>query len=240
MGLGIAVAGSVPAATQTQHELDTRNSHWHRLGRFQQPQGQRLQVLDNGGEVELVSGARQTSEPRPLEAVMCLQMRKSHLDAEVAVRGSSQRGTLARMLARTVVGTVGSLVAFRIGGDDADALHADLKNTELLFDQSKLAFANVAEPINLTDTQNYHAWVKLLDRGAPTSTRLSRMLWPEASITGRLEAIKNRSRARYLRPRAMVEDKINRFLARSPKPPRKKRAKQDRMRMTITWPIKGS
>src|SRR6476660_8968041 len=81
IGLGIAVAGSGRRATLTQHELDACNSRRQRLGRLQQPQGQRLQVLNNSCEMELIPGAGQASQPQPLEVMMRLQMCKSHLDA---------------------------------------------------------------------------------------------------------------------------------------------------------------
>ncbi len=127
------------------------------------------------------------------------------------------------LLARTVIGTVGSIVAFRLGGEDADVLRVDLKNTEHIFDRSELAYINVAEPIILTDTSNFSAWVKLLDHGVPTKTRLIHTWAPEAAVTGRLHVVRARSRARYLRPRALVEEKINRFLTARPVPARRKR-----------------
>ena len=124
------------------------------------------------------------------------------------------------LLARTILGTVGSIIAFRLGGEDADVLRVDLKNTEHIYDQSALTFINVAEPIVLSDTSNFSAWVKLLDHGVPTKTRLVRT-WPaEALVTGRLDAVRARSRARYLRPRSLVEAKINRFLTSRAVPPR--------------------
>lgn len=117
------------------------------------------------------------------------------------------------LLARTIIGTVGSLAAFRLGGADADVLGIDLKNTEYVFDQTRLAHINVAEPIVLTDTANFHVWVKLLEEGVPTKTRLIRTWVPDAAVSGRLEAVRARSRARHLRPRAIAEEEINRFLA---------------------------
>ncbi len=129
---------------------------------------------------------------------------------------------ISPQLARTIVGTVGSLVAFRLGGTDADVLSVDLKNTEQIFDQTKLTYIDVAEPIMLTDTANFNAWVKLLEQGVPSKTRLIRTWIPDAEVTGRLEAVRARSRARHLRPRAQVEEEINRFLA----PPSARAAKR--------------
>ena len=42
---------------------------------------QRLEVLHDGGEMEFVACAGQTSQTHPLEAVMGLQVREAHLDA---------------------------------------------------------------------------------------------------------------------------------------------------------------
>jgi len=49
--------------------------------RTYEPQSERLQVLNDRGEVELVAGTGQTSEPHAIEAVMGLQVREAHLDA---------------------------------------------------------------------------------------------------------------------------------------------------------------
>ena len=120
------------------------------------------------------------------------------------------------LLARTIIGTVGSIIAFRLSGEDSDVLRVDLKNTENIFDQTKLTYINVAEPIVLTDTSNFSAWGKMLDQGVPTKTRLIGTYAPEAAVTARLGAVRRRSHARYLRPRALVEEKINRFLTPRP------------------------
>jgi hypothetical protein len=143
---------------------------------------------------------------------------------------------LPPLLARTVVSTIGSLAIFRIAGDDAHALELDLQNNELIYDQSKLQYVNIAEPINLTNTANFEAWMKLLDRGVPMQTRLVRTYLPQPAITGRLEIVKARSRTRHMRSRAKVEENIKRFLAPRPKKP-KRAASPARGRMTITWPI---
>src|ERR1700722_3553322 len=41
---------------------------------------QRLEVLDDGGEVEFVACTRQAAEPHAFEAVVNLQMGEAHLD----------------------------------------------------------------------------------------------------------------------------------------------------------------
>ena len=47
--------------------------------------GQRFEVLHNGGEMELISGAAEPSQAHSLEAVMGLQVRKAHLNLFVLV-----------------------------------------------------------------------------------------------------------------------------------------------------------
>jgi hypothetical protein len=49
--------------------------------RTYEPHSERLQILNDRGEVELVAGAGQASEPHALEAVMGLQVCKAHLDS---------------------------------------------------------------------------------------------------------------------------------------------------------------
>lgn len=126
-------------------------------------------------------------------------------------------GQLPTVLRQAVIGNAGSIIAFRIGGEDADTLHLEMQNRELVYDYSKPGYINVAAPIPLTQTSNFSAWVKLLDNGEPTETRLVCTDAPQPDIRDRLAAVRARSRARFLRPRALVEDKINRFLDPSSK-----------------------
>lgn len=120
-------------------------------------------------------------------------------------------GQLPTTLRQAVIGNAGSIIAFRIGGEDADTLHLEMQNRELVYDYAKPGYINVAAPIPLTNTSNFTAWVKLLDNGEPTETRLAYMDAPRPDIAGRLAAARARSRSRYLRPRAVVEKKINAF-----------------------------
>lgn len=138
------------------------------------------------------------------------ESRKWRLSAVVSHQTLAQ---IPVQLARVVIGTVGSLVAFRLGGEDAVVLDKDLQNTEHIFDQTRLSYIDVAEPIVLTDTPNFSAWMKLLDRGIPTNTRLVATYLPQAEVTGRFGAVVRHARARYMRPRAMVEERIVRFLS---------------------------
>ena len=140
------------------------------------------------------------------------EARKWRLSTVVSHQTLAQLTDISPLLARTIIATVGSIIAFRLGGADAEVLSVDLKNTQHIYDQTRMQYLDVAEPIVLSDTSNFSAWVKLLDRGVPTETRLMHTCAPTPQIAGRLPAVRNRSRARYLRPRAVVEGKINRFL----------------------------
>src|SRR5205085_25176 len=107
---------------------------------------------------------------------------------------------------------------------------------ELILDQTTLQYLNVAKPIELTKTANFTAWVRLLEDGAPTSTRLVHMFPPEPAISGRLDAVRARARARYLRPREFVERAINHFMTPQLPAPRAKTPPR-RGRITFTWPV---
>lgn len=113
---------------------------------------------------------------------------------------------LPSLLAKTIVGTVGSLLCF------ASPVTMRSSCTPTCYDQTRLAHVNIAAPINFTATPNFFAWTKLLSDGAPTSTRLTAIRPPLPVIAGRLEAIRARNRARHMRPRAKVEAEITRFL----------------------------
>ena len=123
---------------------------------------------------------------------------------------------LPPLLARTVIGTIGSLIVFRIAGEDAESLQADLRNSDFVYDQTRLAHVNIAPPINFANTPNFYAWAKLLDGGVPTETRLIATTPPAPAITGRFAAVRARSCARHMRPRELVEKEINHFLDPAP------------------------
>ena len=40
-------------------------------------------------------------------------------------------------------------------------LQSELNNEELVFDQTRLSYLNIAEPMNPTTTANFHALVRL-------------------------------------------------------------------------------
>ena len=106
-------------------------------------------------------------------------------------------GQLPDLLRQAVIGNASSVLAFRVGAEDAPLLAAELGI------ESKSA---------LTDTPNFALWAKLIRDGVPTEPRPIATFPPDPSVSGRFKAVRNRSRARTTRPRAVVEAKIARFL----------------------------
>lgn len=110
-------------------------------------------------------------------------------------------GQLPEPLRLAVLGNVGSLVAFRIGAEDAAAMAPEL---------------GIEHAMTLADTANFSAWARILRHGNPEDPLLLRLPAPDARLHGRGDAILARTRARHTRPRALVEAAIGRFLASSP------------------------
>jgi hypothetical protein len=96
-----------------------------------------------------------------------------------------------------VIGNAGTLVAFRLGAEDAPLI-AD-----------ELGLSNHAA---LIDTPNFAAWIKLMYGDSPTGARYMITLPPPSTASGRLPAIQARTRTRHARPREHVERQIGRFL----------------------------
>ncbi len=97
-----------------------------------------------------------------------------------------------------MIGNAGSILAFRLGAEDAPLIAAEL---------------GIDSASALTDTANYAAWAKLTRNGVPDEPRHLNMLLPDVPTTGSLAAVRNRTWARYTRPRQGVEAKIARFLS---------------------------
>lgn len=101
-------------------------------------------------------------------------------------------------LRRAVLGNAGSIVAFRIGADDAAALSPEFGL------QSSSAF---------TDLPNFEAWGRLIRDGDPGNPIRLSFTQPETEKDDHTELVIARTRARYTRPRANVEAEINCFIA---------------------------
>jgi hypothetical protein len=104
---------------------------------------------------------------------------------------------LPPLLRQAVLGNAGSIIAFRVGAEDSALLAAEL---------------GIDNELALADTANFHAWIKLMRNGVPSEPLPFRTLAPGPAGRGQLQAIRNRTRARYARPRQIVESKIERFL----------------------------
>ncbi len=105
-------------------------------------------------------------------------------------------GQLPDSLRQGVLGNVATVFAFRIGPEDAPLIGDVLR---------------LSEPLALTDTGNFRAWVKTLYNDTPTDPHLIRIRPPELSRLGRLAAVKARTAARYARERGYVEGRIAQF-----------------------------
>jgi DNA helicase HerA-like ATPase len=105
-------------------------------------------------------------------------------------------GQLPTGLRQAVMGNAGSLIAFRIGAEDAEAVAAEM------------GFDSVSA---LTELANFTAWAKLMRNDYPAGPVHIDTEEPVIDFRGRSHAIIARTRARHARPRAVVEDKITRF-----------------------------
>ena len=109
-------------------------------------------------------------------------------------------GQLTPLLRQAVIGNAGSILAFRLGAEDAPLI------------SNELGIENASA---LTDTANFSAWAKLTCNGIPGDARPIHALPPDARVGGRIDAIRRRTWARYTRSRQGVEEKISRFLGAS-------------------------
>jgi type IV secretory pathway TraG/TraD family ATPase VirD4 len=114
------------------------------------------------------------------------------------VLGHQFLGQLPELLRQAVIGNAGSMVVFRVGAEDAPLLAREL---------------GIATPSALTDTANFSAWIKLIRDGVPGDARPIDTGLPVVAGSGRLDDVRNRTRARYARPRQVVEANIARFFA---------------------------
>ncbi len=108
------------------------------------------------------------------------------------VAANQQIAQLPEALQHAVFGNAGTLVAFRVGAHDAKRLAGDL---------------GMANPSTLTQTNNHHAWVKLMRNGAPLEPRLIRTLAPPPPGS-RLAKVIAFAHACHMMPRKPVEERI--------------------------------
>jgi len=117
-------------------------------------------------------------------------------------------GQLPTTLRQAVLGNVGTLIAFRIGAEDAEALAMDfaLHQPISVAERPTDHFCDLGihTPLALMETPRFHAWVK---EGSSPVPYMLRTLPPEPAV-GQLAAVRARTRARYARPRAIVEGRV--------------------------------
>jgi hypothetical protein len=100
-------------------------------------------------------------------------------------------------IADAVMGNVGSIIAFRVGHQDAEAL--------------ELAFGKTYAASAFTSLNNGEIYAKLLSRGQDVEPFMGRTLPPQGERHGRRETIIRRCREKYSKQRSVIEGKIARW-----------------------------
>ncbi len=116
-------------------------------------------------------------------ATILSEARKYHL---ALVLAHQFVGQLPDLLRQAVIGNAGSIVAFRIGAEDAPLIASEL---------------GIETAATLTDTANFAAWAKLVRDGVPIDARPIDTLPPSSHGAGSFDAVRSRTRARYARER---------------------------------------
>ena len=106
-------------------------------------------------------------------------------------------------LQHAVFGNAGTLIAFRVGALDAKRLAGEL---------------GLTNPATLTQTNNFHAWAKLMRDGVPSEPRLIKT-FPPPFPGLRFEQVVAFARSTHMMPRKQVEERI---AATFPKAPAKR------------------
>ena len=125
-------------------------------------------------------------------ATILSEARKYRLGLIIAHQFLSQ---LTDDIKKAVFGNVGSMVAFRIGSDDAEFMATQ--------------FAPVFGAQDLLNIDNYNAYLKLLINGQTSQPFNIRISPPAPSDRAMAERVKEHSRLTYGRPRPEVEAEIN-------------------------------
>ncbi len=99
---------------------------------------------------------------------------------------------------QAVFGNIGTLVSFRVGHADAEALRGE--------------FGNEFQAQQLVDLDQFELVVKLLENGTNRTPFRARSLFPLGNHRGRRDKLIARSRERYATPRVEVEVRLNRWL----------------------------
>ncbi len=102
-------------------------------------------------------------------------------------------GQLSDSLRGAVVGNAGSVIALRVGAEDAPLLASHI---------------GLARPDPLKDLQNFHAYARLINNGVPTSPIHLVLPSPTAPTNDRSTQLIRNSRTRFGRDRSIVEVNI--------------------------------
>lgn len=124
-------------------------------------------------------------------AVILSEARKYNLNLTMAHQYIAQ---LSDEVKDAVFGNAGTLITFRVGGADAEALVGE--------------YAPVFETNDLVNLDKYQIYIKLLVNGISTPAFSARTLAPVQKLTGNLEKVIKQSRERYSNSRAVVQESI--------------------------------
>lgn len=128
-------------------------------------------------------------------ATILSEARKYNLSLTVANQYMAQ---LSDDVRNAIFGNVGTLIAFRVGGDDASAL---IKEFAPVFDENDLVNLNI-----------YNIYVKLSIDGLTVPAFSAKTLPPAADKNNNTEKIIAISREHYTKPAAFIEQKIKELL----------------------------
>ena len=103
-------------------------------------------------------------------------------------------------LQHAVFGNAGTLIAFRVGALDAKRLAGEL---------------GMSDGSTLTQTNNFHAWAKLMRHGAPMEPRIIETFTPPFPGL-RLEKVIAFTRSTHMMPRKAVEERIAAMFPKAP------------------------
>jgi hypothetical protein len=128
-------------------------------------------------------------------ATILSEARKYHLNLTMAHQYIEQ---LDEKVQAAVFGNVGTIIVFRIGAVDAEALEPEFMPT---FEQNDL--------VNLS---KYHIYLKLMINGVSSQPFSAVTLPPLAEKTGNEEKVIKVSRERFGKQREVIEEKITRWM----------------------------
>lgn len=127
-------------------------------------------------------------------AAILSEARKYRLNLVVAHQYIAQ---LSEEVAKAVFGNVGTILAMRVGGEDAQFMENE--------------FSPIFTPEDLTNLPKYQMYLKLLVDGVATAPFSATTLPPIANRTGSEQKVIAVSRERYSAPRSVIEEKVLRW-----------------------------